>query len=152
MNIRSLQQGELGTVLTIEQRAMAHPWNAAQVEAELAMANSVVLAAFLDKKMAGYAMFRTCPPECELLRLVVDEQWRGRGIARTLLDHALRQLMEQGCTTCFLEVRAANAAAIHVYRTTGFDQVGLRKQYYSCPDEDGLQFRADLIKRFGEKL
>jgi [ribosomal protein S18]-alanine N-acetyltransferase len=149
--IRPLQPDDLGDVAAIEQEAMVHPWSAAQIEAEQVLAHSMGMAAFLDGRLVGYAMFRICRPECELLRLVVDEQWRRRGVGRTLLDYSLRGLMEQGCTTCFLEVRAANRAAIHVYRTTGFFQIGLRKKYYTQPSEDALQFRADLINRFGEK-
>ncbi len=151
MNIRPLQQGDLGDVVAIEQSTMTHPWSAAQIESELALAHSTGLAAILDGRLLGYAIFRTCRPECELLRLVVDEQWRRRRVGRTLLEYALRALMELGYTTCFLEVRATNEAAIHVYRTIGFFQVGLRKKYYTQPSEDGFQFRADLINRFGGK-
>ena len=151
MNIRPLQQGDLDTVFAIEQSAMAHAWSAAQIEAELALVHSMGLAACRDAQLLGYAMFRTCRPECDLLRLVVDVQWQGRGIGGALLTHAVRNLAEQGYSTCFLEVRAGNAAAIHVYRTAGFIQVGLRKNYYTQPSEDGLQFRSDLSNFMGEK-
>nr|WP_275888433.1 ribosomal protein S18-alanine N-acetyltransferase [Desulfobulbus alkaliphilus] len=141
----------MGGVLAIEQSAMAHPWSAAQVKEELALANSTGLTALLDGRLLGYAMFRACRPECELIRLVVDEQWQRRGIGRTLLDTGLQILVEQGYTTCFLEVRAANEAAIHLYRAAGFFQVGLRKKYYTQPSEDALLFRADLVNPLGEK-
>ena len=46
--------------------------------------------------------------------------WRGRGLARYLVAGALEHLREQGATMARLEVRAANAPALAVYRTAGF--------------------------------
>jgi [ribosomal protein S18]-alanine N-acetyltransferase len=151
VNIRPLQRRDLEEVLAIEQSAMAHPWSAAQLAAELTTANSIGLIAEVERRVQGYALLRTCRPECELLRLVVAGRWRRCGIGRTLLDHALRDLAGKGYATCFLEVRASNDEASRLYRTAGFFQVGIRKKYYAHPTEDGMQFRGDLINITGEK-
>ena len=37
-----------------------------------------------------------------------------------------------------LEVRASNAPAIALYEKNGFQSVGVRKNYYSAPTEDGV--------------
>lgn len=37
-----------------------------------------------------------------------------------------------------LEVRASNDPALALYASMGFRQVGLRKKYYSSPEEDAV--------------
>jgi ribosomal-protein-alanine N-acetyltransferase len=44
----------------------------------------------------------------------------------------------------FLEVRESNEAALALYRKRGFEQVGVRKQYYDRPQEDARILRLDL--------
>ena len=47
-------------------------------------------------------------------------------------------LGKRGMKHIFLEVRVSNIAAQAMYRRLGFTAVGLRKQFYSDPLEDGL--------------
>jgi ribosomal protein S18 acetylase RimI-like enzyme len=78
--------------------------------------------------------------EAELLRIAVDPAHRGQGLGRTLLEACQRDLAAAGMVNLFLEVRAANAAAIQLYRRCGWERCGLRAGYY--PDgEDALLFR-----------
>ena len=78
--------------------------------------------------------------EAELLRIAVDPAHRGQGLGRTLLEACQRELAATGMDHLFLEVRAANAAAIQLYRSCGWQRCGLRAGYY--PDgEDAALFR-----------
>jgi ribosomal-protein-alanine N-acetyltransferase len=136
--VRLLQSSDLRDVQQIEQRAMPAPWNEAQLRAETEAGNGVALVAACDQQICGYAFFRTCHPECELLHLVVTPECRRRGVAGALLSHAFAGFSGQGYATCFLEVRSSNEAALHLYEKTGFLKVGTRKHYYSQPVEDAL--------------
>jgi ribosomal protein S18 acetylase RimI-like enzyme len=53
--------------------------------------------------------------------LVVDEAFRGRGIARALLDEAERFTREQGLASLGVGVLAGNAAAEGLYQRFGFE-------------------------------
>lgn len=78
--------------------------------------------------------------EAELLRIAVDPAHRGQGLGCSLLAACQRELAEQGMAQQFLEVRAANAAAIQLYERCGWERCGRRGGYY--PDgEDALLFR-----------
>lgn len=78
--------------------------------------------------------------EAELLRIAVDPAHRGEGLGRQLLEACLADLAAQGMTRCFLEVRAANRAAIALYQACGWVPCGRRVAYY--PDgEDALLFQ-----------
>ncbi|WP_028317035.1 ribosomal protein S18-alanine N-acetyltransferase [Desulfobulbus elongatus] len=144
MIVRPLLPADLPQVEEIERRAMPAPWSAAQVRAEIEAANGFALVAICGGTLGGYAFFRTCLPECELLHLVVAPEWRRRRVATALLDQALAGLAAQGCTTCFLEVRASNEAARQLYTRAGFVQTGRRKHYYSQPVEDALLLTRDM--------
>jgi len=149
VKVRLLEVSDLPAVFAIEQQAMAHPWNQAQLREEQAMVGGVSLVAEADRQICGFAFFRTCAPESELLRLAVAPDRRGQGIGSALLDHALRAFAEQGYATCFLEVRSSNTAARRLYAKAGFIQIGARKKYYSQPVEDGLLLCRTLTNQNG---
>jgi [ribosomal protein S18]-alanine N-acetyltransferase len=136
--VRPLRISDLHEVLRIERQAMDAPWTEAQLRAETTVGNGVALVVECNGLVCAYAFFRTCLPECELLHLVVSPRWRRRGVAGTLLQHALAGFSDQGYATCFLEVRNSNAAARLLYQKAGFLPAGTRKHYYSQPVEDAL--------------
>jgi ribosomal-protein-alanine N-acetyltransferase len=68
----------------------------------------------------------------------VDPEFQGQGIGRQLLDRLL-EFAHGG--TVFLEVRTDNAAAIGLYESVGFVQIGLRKRYYRISGADAYTMR-----------
>ena len=48
------------------------------------------------------------------------------------------------CTSVFLEVRRSNAPAIALYEKLGFTSVGIRKNYYDSPREDGRAMEKEV--------
>jgi len=77
----------------------------------------------------GFALSRFVSDEEELLLIAVLPQWRGRGIGQALLDRLEQAAIERGVTRMFLEMRKNNDAG-HFYRRNGYEQVGLRRDYY----------------------
>jgi GNAT superfamily N-acetyltransferase len=53
--------------------------------------------------------------------LIVSEEWRGRGVGRSLLQEAERLTRAAGFKRLTIGVLAANAAAERVYRAFGFE-------------------------------
>lgn len=47
-------------------------------------------------------------------------------------------------TSLTLEVRDSNLPAIALYASLGFEQIGLRKNYYQHPKEDARILRKEL--------
>jgi putative acetyltransferase len=62
--------------------------------------------------------------------MLVDADWRGRGVGTALLEAAITRSRELGLHKLCLEVFATNAAAIALYRRCGFAEEGLRVQQY----------------------
>ncbi|MCF1743969.1 ribosomal protein S18-alanine N-acetyltransferase [Paradevosia shaoguanensis] len=110
-------------------------WPREDFSAYLIEANTPVLVACdAKRRMAGFAMLRLAGDEVELLTIVVDKKWRGKGVGAALLKAAFEDLMMSPARKMFLEVDAGNAAAIKLYRRHGFAEIGTRKGYYPRPD------------------
>lgn len=56
--------------------------------------------------------------------------FRKRGLARALIESAVRRAKEEGAEQVFLEVREDNAPAAALYESLGFARAGERKKYY----------------------
>jgi ribosomal-protein-alanine N-acetyltransferase len=89
----------------------------------------------LDDRIAGFAVSRiTGPDERELLNLAVAPEFRRRGVGAGLM----RSLMTGAAISVFLEVRESNRAARVFYKILGFQEVGLRPEYYASPPESAI--------------
>jgi ribosomal protein S18 acetylase RimI-like enzyme len=61
------------------------------------------------------------------LGMGVVAAWRGRGLGRSLLDHALKASPEAGFRRVELEVYASNEIALGLYRSRGFEVEGVKR-------------------------
>ena len=75
-----------------------------------------------------------------LLNIAIDGRWHNRGVGRAFLRHMIDVAGGAGCKIVYLEVRPSNAAARHLYREIGFQQIAIRPGYYPAPTgrEDAL--------------
>lgn len=64
------------------------------------------------------------------LGMLVQRDWRGRGVGSALLREAIEWAREQGLHKLCLEVFAHNEAAIGLYRACGFVEEGRRPGQY----------------------
>jgi ribosomal-protein-alanine N-acetyltransferase len=55
-----------------------------------------------------------------------------------MLRYLIGLATEKGVTEIFLEVRETNVGAIRLYERLGFEEVGIRKNYYEKPKENAL--------------
>ncbi|MER7685829.1 N-acetyltransferase [Streptomyces sp. NPDC097610] len=87
----------------------------------------------------GYALSAPSPDgrRSWILGLGVAKQLRGQGLARGLMLETLRRLPIGGVHEVWLTVEPANTAAIALYRSLGFAEQGVRKDYFG-PGDDRL--------------
>jgi ribosomal-protein-alanine N-acetyltransferase len=120
------------------------PWPASAFMSELGSRHNHYVAARTADKLVGYAGITRLgllpPHEYEIHTIGVDHAFQGQGIGRRLLD-TLLDFADRG--TVFLEVRTDNAAAIALYRSAGFVEVGLRKRYYRASGADAYTMRRE---------
>jgi ribosomal-protein-alanine N-acetyltransferase len=80
----------------------------------------------------------------DVLTVAVDPACRRRGIGSALLKALIQAFLQRGGASLFLEVRASNEAAIGLYEKHGFRRIGLRRNYYQQPTEDGLIYQLEV--------
>jgi ribosomal-protein-alanine N-acetyltransferase len=86
----------------------------------------------------AYGGFWLVIDEAHIGTLAVHPDWRRRGLGSLLLVALLDKAVEMGAVFATLEVRVSNVAAQNLYRTFGFERVGLRRRYYQDNGEDAL--------------
>lgn len=122
------------------------PWPAAAFNRELACAHNHYVGARIGETLVGYAgisrLGRTPPYEHEVHTIGVDPAYQGQGIGRRLLDELLA-FADGGVV--YLEVRTDNEAAIGLYRSVGFEQIGLRRRYYRVSGADAYTMRREAM-------
>jgi ribosomal-protein-alanine N-acetyltransferase len=86
----------------------------------------------------GYLGITQIAGQADIANIAVAPAHRRRGAAHALLARAETQAVLRGCGEIRLECRQGNAAALALYRSRGYVEVGRRKKYYRDPDEDAV--------------
>jgi [ribosomal protein S18]-alanine N-acetyltransferase len=120
-------------------------WSEVEIEGLLVDRQVLTHRAMHGEELAGFIMSRMVQGEAEILSVAVAPAWRGRGVARRLLDVHMRQLASLAIHTLFLEVGEDNTPARRLYRGIGFREVGRRDGYYR--DGPGPAVAALVLRR-----
>jgi [ribosomal protein S18]-alanine N-acetyltransferase len=136
MNLRPVGLEACWDLADLHEKAFDRPWAPTEFETLL---NSPGVFAVLGSSgepeaARGFILCRAIAGEAEILTIAVDPAARRRGWGAALVEMAAVAATEAKAFDLFLEVAADNAAAIGLYKATGFSQVGLRKGYYPHPD------------------
>jgi ribosomal-protein-alanine N-acetyltransferase len=86
----------------------------------------------LSGDMAGYGIMSVGAGEAHVLNVCVREEYRCRGLGRKIMLYLLDRARTAGMYEAFLEVRPSNTSAARLYRSLGFEQVGVRRGYYQA--------------------
>lgn len=139
MILREMVEGDLDAVLRIEREVHPHPWTLGNFSD--ALGSQYQCKVFeSDGVMMGYAVMMLAVDEAELLDIAIDKAHQRKGVGRKLLEAMLSLARHENMRRIVLEVRASNQAAIALYRASGFEQIGLRRDYYPATNgrEDAI--------------
>ena len=88
-------------------------------------------------EIVAYAAVSFVLDECNINRIAVAQEFRGRGLGTYLLG-CIEELLPPEVNIFNLEVRESNVHAIEMYEKFGYTVLGRRKNFYRCPVEDAL--------------
>ena len=91
------------------------------IEKILAGSAATYLTLVSNGKAVAACRFAIANGWSSLTRVYVHQDFRGKGLAKTLVAAALESSFEQGATKAVLQVEASNAIAIGVYESFGFN-------------------------------
>ena len=133
-----MQLDDLEQVMTIEEANFSVPWTETGFFTFLLREDTLFLVAEEGEKILGYCGVVTVQDEGDITNVAVEKNSQNQGIGKKLLEEMFQRTQKAGVCRLFLEVRAGNAAALHLYEKMGFVQMGIRKNYYEQPVEDGV--------------
>jgi ribosomal-protein-alanine N-acetyltransferase len=132
--------------------AFGRGWSAEEFERLLIEHNVVADRAMSGTRLAGFVISRLAADQAEILSITIAASYRGRGLARKLLDVHMRRLVAYGINAVFLEVDERNVPACRLYAGFGFREVGRRDSYYADAGREAgkeagtaLVLRRDLV-------
>lgn len=134
--IRAMQVTDVRDVMDIELAEYPFPWTA-KIFSDCLRSGYYCRIGEIDGQMAGYGVMSSGAGEAHILNVCVAGAFRRRGLGRILMLHMLDEAESTGVETVFLEVRESNPVALRLYEGLGFNQVGMRKDYY--PTRDGRE-------------
>lgn len=95
-----------------------------------------------NRKLVAFLNYSIYYERVEINYIFVMPEYRRRNIATKMLNYMLEKIKNLENIT--LEVRQSNYSAIELYKTFGFEECALRKNYYG--NEDAIL----MIKKIGD--
>lgn len=144
MIFAQMMEQHAAQVAELENICFSDPWSKKSIRSELDNELSVWIVAVENDAVVGYVGSQTVQGETDMMNLAVHPACRRQGIAEALVNALVSALKERGSHCLTLEVRTSNEPARRLYEKLGFQQIGLRKNYYRNPREDALILRREL--------
>jgi len=135
--IRPMLESDLDQVMENENAAYEFPWTRGIFENNLKRHYAIVAVDNDTQQPLGHALLSVVLDESHVLNIAVAPQGQRRGIGRLMLEDILEHARDNNCLEAFLEVRESNRPAFTLYHSLGFNEIGVRKNYY--PAKDGRE-------------
>lgn len=133
-----MNKDHVSQITHLEAQCFSDPWSEKSIASELENPLSLWLVAEENGRVWGYVGSQTVLDESDMMNVAVDPGFRRQGVARALIATLIAELSKMGSRCLRLEVRVSNENARALYARMGFQQLGLRKNYYHNPKEDAL--------------
>lgn len=144
-NFRLMVEDDLDEIVAIEEAVYPFPWTRGIFHDCLHIG---YLCRVLEKngKIVAYSVMSVAAEESHLLTIVVPTDEQGKGFGKKMLDNMILLATSHGAKTMYLEVRTSNQVAIQLYEQRGFNELGIRNNYYPTVGgrEDALIMALDL--------
>jgi ribosomal-protein-alanine N-acetyltransferase len=145
--IRAMRQADVGAVAELEHYTYDFPWSEG-IFRDCLLAGYLNVVLDRDGEVVGYGIMSVAAGEAHLLNICVAESLRRQGIGSDLLHYLLRRARTLRAERMFLEVRPSNEVAIALYRDSGFEVLGVRKNYYKA--HGGNEDAVVLVHHFSD--
>ena len=138
-HLRPMLLRDLPEIIQIEKRAYEYPWTEGIFKDCLRVSYPGWVYE-VDGEIIGYTVISIADRESHILNLCVRPESQRQGVGKLLLDGIMETAKRFNASQVLLEVRPTNTAALNLYQSYGFNQVGRRHNYYPAKKgrEDAL--------------
>lgn len=147
LRLLPMRDADIPAVIAIERASYQFPWSES-IFRDCLRVGYLCRVAVRVGKLVGYSIMSVGAGEAHVLNLCVDPDERCRGVGGRMLHSLLVSAHDEGAREVFLEVRPSNTAAIRLYQSFGFQQIGLRRGYYQAAGarEDAVVLKREAMK------
>lgn len=138
MIIRRMKEEDAPQVALIEADNFSVPWSEKSFREAAVKTETIYVVAEEDGEILGYAGAWCVFGEADITNVCVRKVSRKQGIGTKMLQFLIEEGVNVEIKTFFLEVRESNSAAISLYEKFGFRKIGVRKNFYEKPVENGI--------------
>ncbi len=146
LQLRPLTLDHVDDVVAIDQRAFGKSgWSRRYFVGEITDSPISIFYFLSDRDTGPLGYFGTwvIVEQLQLCTFAVDPSLHGQGLGDVLLNCVFRLSQRLECQTIQLEVRESNLSARRLYRSRGFAEDAVRRNFYSNPPEDGVLMSRD---------
>jgi len=130
MIIRYASLNDIDRIYEIEKRVFSNPWSKESIKNELDnYSKSLNLISEIDGQLMGYFFSHMISNEVHILNIAIDVSFQHRGNGEDFFNQIFKKYLEYA--NVFLEVKRTNLPAINLYHKFGFEEIDIRKMYYS---------------------
>lgn len=142
---RLMLENDLDEIIAIEESIYPYPWTRG-IFHDCLNIGYLCWVLQVKEKIIAYSVMSVAVEESHLLTIVVSENEQRQGYGKKMLDEMIRLAKKGEANTMYLEVRVSNKKAIQLYHQRGFNELGIRDNYYPADEgrEDALIFALDI--------
>lgn len=136
VDIRPVKESDLKALTNLEELCFVAPWKEKDVLYEIKenpVATFYVLE--VDNKVMGFIDFWITFDSATLAQIAIHPSYRGKGLAKLLMDEMIKDCHANKVDFITLEVRTGNEKAIKMYEKYKFETILTKKQYYTNGDD-----------------
>lgn len=126
---RPMTLADVELVLVNERRGYTHPWTEGIFRDCIKSGYECWLLHYAEH-LVGHAILSVAAEESHLLNVCVHPDYQGNGLGRRLVEHMIGVARAGKAQSIFLEVRWSNTVACELYESMGFNEIGIRPDYY----------------------
>jgi len=145
-HLQPLGSHHIEAMLSLDQLVLGGYWSRASYAAECERLGKQIWGVMTGEQLVGFGILWVILDEAHVVMLAVHPDYRRQGIGKMIVEHLLTIAQAKQCPWVVLEVRVSNQAARHLYEKLGFTPLGIRKNYYHDPDENGLTLWKKLAR------
>lgn len=125
-------------IAVVEKSSFSMPWSEKAILESMQLKNYIFLKAEADNRVIGYIGFFFSVDSGDVTNIAVLPEYRRQGVGKQLLVKLIDECRNQKISSLLLEVRETNLGAMELYRKTGFEKIGVRKNFYEKPVENAV--------------
>jgi len=146
ISLRAMLSTDLEAVLKLERTVQVNPWSRLSFEQSLTQQH-ICRAVEHQNQIVAFHIVCAVADEMHILNLAVAARHQGKGLGHVLLDDIIQQAKQAKLEKLFLEVRESNKAAQSLYQKWQFEQIAVRKNYYSATQEQDRENALVMLRK-----